>query len=136
MVKILKKIRYAFIGLGTTLMMLPTKIFAVGRDVEVLYGPPEEYNYVTNNTVTNTVKNTANAVSETTSFEPDSMFFIRCLTFFLIPIIFLIGLIIFSKKSKSEKKAKATVIVFLSILIIAMLVFAITFVAGSFAGWF
>lgn len=131
--KLLKKIKYGFMMAGTSLMMLPTKIFAARREEADLYGPPEEY---VRNT-TNTVKNTVNTVKETSaSFEPDSLFFIRCLTFFLIPLIFLIGLIIYIKKSKSTKGAKALVIVFMSLLIIAMLTGAILFVVGSILGWF
>ena len=127
--KLLRKIKYGFMMAGTSIMMLPTKIFAARREEADLYGPPEDY-------VRNTT-NTVKAVKETSaSFEPDSMFFIRCLTFFLVPLIFLIGLIIYSKKSKNTKGAKALVIVFMSLLIIAMLTGAILFVVGSILGWF
>ena len=130
--KILNKIKCGLTMFGTSLMLLPTKIFAVGREEADLYGPPEEYNVVRNNVV-----NTANKVKETSSsFEPDSMFGIRCLTFFLIPIIFFIGLLIFAKASKGKKSTKVVVTVFVSLLIVAMLTGAILFVVGSILGWF
>ncbi len=130
--KILKKIKYGFMMLGTTLMMLPTKIYALGREDADLYGAPEDYNVVRNNVV-----NTANKVKESSSgFEPDSMFLIRCLTFFLVPLIFLIGLIIFAKASKSKKSTKVIVSIFLTLLIIAMLTGAVLFVVGSILEWF
>ena len=130
--KILKKIKYGLMMFGTTLMMLPTKIFAARSDA-ALYGPPEDFNNVTSNTVTNTVKKT---VEESSSFEPDSMFWIRCLTFFLVPIIFLIGLLIYAKASKGKKSTKVIVTIFVSLLIIAMLTGAVLFVVGSILGWF
>ena len=118
--------------MGTALMMLPTKIFAAREDV-ALYGPPEDFNVVTNNTVTNT----ANKVKETSaSFEPDSMFFIRLLTFFLVPLIFFIGIIIYAKKSKSQKSTKVIVTIFTTLLVIAMITGAVLFVVGSILGWF
>ena len=130
--KVLKKIKYGVSMFGTYLMLLPTKIFAVGRDEADLYGPPEEYNIVRNNVV-----NTANKVKETSSsFEPDSMFWIRCLTFFLVPIIFLIGLLIYAKASKGKKSTKVIVTIFISLLAIAMLTGAVLFVVGSILGWF
>ena len=130
--KIVKKIKYSFMMFGTSLMLLPTKIFAVGRDEADLYGPPEEYNIVRNNVV-----NTANKVKETSSsFEPDSMFWIRCLTFLLVPIIFLMGLVIFAKASKSKKSTKVIVSIFITLLIIAMLTGAVLFIVGSILGWF
>ena len=129
--KILKKIKYGLMMFGTTLTMLPTKIFAARSDA-ALYGPPEDFN-TTNNVVTNTVKNT---VKESSSFEPDSMFWIRCLTFFLIPIIFLLGLLIYAKASKGKKSTKVVVTIFVSLLIIAMLTGAVLFVVGSILGWF
>ncbi len=129
--KILKKIKYGFMALGTTLMMLPTKIFAAEPNASALYGPPEDYNVVNNTT------HAANKVSEAASgFEPDSMFWIRCLTFFLVPVIFLLGLLIFAKASKSKKSTKVIVSVFVSLLIIAMLVGAVLFVVGSILEWF
>ena len=130
--KIKRKIKNGLMLFGTTLMMLPIKIFAVGRDEADLYGPPEEYNIVRNNIV-----NTANKVKETSSsFEPDSMFWIRCLTFFLVPIIFLIGLIIFAKASKGKKSTKVAVTIFVSLLVIAMLTGAVLFIVGSIQGRF
>ena len=130
--KILKKIKYGLMMCGTTLMMLPTKIFA-DRDDAALYGPPEDYNVVTRNTVTNTV----NKVKESSaSFEPDSMFWIRCLTFFLVPLIFLVGIIIYAKKSKNSKAGKVVVTFFTSLLLIAMFTGAVLFVVGSILGWF
>ena len=130
--KVLGKVKKVVYSTGIALAMLPSKIFAVEREQSVLYGPPEDYTNITTN-VTNTVSKTKETAA---TFEPDSMFFIRCLTFFLIPLIFLIGLIIYSKKSKNTKGAKALVIVFMSLLIIAMLTGAILFVVGSIQGWF
>ena len=131
--KIVKKIKNSLILFGTTLMMLPIKIFAVGRDEADLYGPPEDFVINT----ANTAKNTTNAVKETSSsFEPDSMFWIRCLTFFLVPIIFLIGLIIFAKASKGKKSTNVAVTIFVSLLVIAMLTGAVLFIVGSIQGWF
>jgi len=131
--KLLKKIKYGVMTLGMSLMMLPTKVFAFRREEADLYGAPEDYNYIANNTINNTV----NTVKESsTSFEPDSMFLIRCLTFFLVPLIFIIGLLIYAKKSKSEKATKIIVTVFLTMIVIAMLTGAILFVVGSVLGWF
>ena len=131
--KLLKKIKYGIMMFGTALVMLPTKIFAATRSDATLYGPPEYYNDVTNNAVTNT----ANRVKETSSsFEPDSMFVIRLLTFFLVPLIFILGLIIFAKKSKSQKSTKVVVTIFTTLLIVAMLTGAVLFVVGSILGWF
>ncbi|MBR2704489.1 MAG: hypothetical protein IKE91_03370 [Clostridia bacterium] len=129
--KILKKIKYGLMMFGTTLMMLPTKIFAADPNASALYGPPEDYNIV-NNTA-----HAANKVSEaSSSFELDSMFLIRCLTFFLVPVIFLLGLIIFAKASKSKKSTKVIVSIFVTLLIIAMFTGAVLFVVGSILGWF
>lgn len=132
--KLLRKIKLGLITIGTTIMMIPTKIFAVGREEADLYGAPEEF--IIRDT-TNTARNTVKAVKETsTTFEPDSMFLIRCLTFFLVPLIFILGLIIYTKKSKSQKSTRVVVTVFTTILIIAMLIGAILFVVGSISGWF
>ena len=131
--KVVRKVKYRLTMLGTALMMLPTKIYAVGREDADLYGPPEDFNVVTNNTITNS----ANKVRETSSsFEPDSMFVIRLLTFFLVPLIFILGLIIFAKKSKSQKSTKVVVTIFTTLLIVAMLTGAVLFVVGSILGWF
>lgn len=130
--KVLKKLKYGLMMTGTTLMMLPTKIFAAREDAD-LYGAPEDFNVVTNNTITNTT----NKVKETSaSFEPDSMFFIRLLTFFLVPLIFFIGIIIYAKKSKSQKSTKVIVTIFTTLLVIAMITGAVLFVVGSILGWF
>ena len=128
--KIFKKIKNGLIVFGTALMMLPTKIFAARSDA-ALYGPPEDFNVVNNTT------HAANKVTEaSSSFEVDSMFLIRCLTFFLVPIIFLLGLIIFAKASKSKKSTKVIVSIFVALLIIAMLTGAVLFVVGSILEWF
>lgn len=61
---------------------------------------------------------------------------LRCLTFFLVPIIFLIGLIIFAKASKGKKSTNVAVTIFVSLLVIAMLTGAVLFIVGSIQGWF
>ena len=94
--KVLKKIKYGLIMFGTTLMMLPNKIFAA-REPEMvsLYAAPKE---------------------EPTPEFSYSELFLKILSFVIIPLVLLVGAIVFYKKSKMKNIAKILIIIAVAII--------------------
>ena len=104
--KIIKKIKKVIISAIMTIMLLPQKIFATAFDpgaLEALYGPPELINKPTFiETVWKMVK---------TYILPISLFF----------IIFIVGSIIFFKKSKGTIKEKIITLILILFIIVILI---------------
>lgn len=102
MKKIIKKIKKTIMSVVVFLIALPSKIFAITpSSMEILYGVPEEL-YGSPRTI---------AMNEIWKIA----------RIFIIPIILLIGIIIYLKNSKSTKRVK--LIVTLTTLIIGTIVY-------------
>lgn len=106
MKKILKKLKTTFMFVISFFITLPVKLFAANNDIneQVLYGPPPK-----------SLKN-----PESISFFD---IFIKFISFVYIPLVVIIGLIIYFKKSKSQLKVK--ILITIGILIIFTLLFII-----------
>ena len=103
--KIIKKIKKVIISVIMTIMLLPKNIFAM--DLTPLYGPPKpEPTFI--ETIWKTIK---------TYILPISLF-----------IIFIVGSIIFFKKSKGTAKEKVTILIFILFIIISLIVIAWNYV--------
>ena len=104
--KIIKKIKKVIISAIMTIMLLPQKIFATAFDpneIIALYGPPELINKPTFiETVWKMVK---------TYILPISLFF----------IIFIVGSIIFFKKSKGTTKEKIITLILILFIIVILI---------------
>lgn len=107
--KILFKFKKVIGGIATFLIMQSTKVFSMSELYgvpQVLYGPPT---------------------------QNKSLVLEKILTFarlFLIPIIFLIGICIYLKKSKADKKRKiitAILISIISVILYIVINYIITF---------
>lgn len=114
--------------------MLPTKIFAATRDMPSLYGPPdfEVRNSVNNiNTVNsiNSINSTNNINTVGNTFKNTLSFFIniffKVFAFALIPLIFIIGSIIFFKKSKLKTVYK--ILILIAVLVLLILLYFVGF---------
>ena len=106
--KILKKVKYGLTMMGTTFLMLPTEIFAAKEpEVVSLYAVPKE--------------------EPTTEFSYGELF-LKILSFVIIPLVLLIGAIVFYKKSKMKTLTK--ILIILVVAIIAT--FSIIYVANNF----
>lgn len=83
--KIIERIRKDLVGIGTILLTIPTKVFAIGigtvPSVQPVYGVQ----------------------------EPEPVRSWNICRMFIIPIALLIGIIIYFKKSKSTRKKKIVV---------------------------
>ena len=92
--KILEKIKKVFLTIGVFLVTLPTKIWAIGIEVlPDLYGPPQlDYGV----------------------FRPRSIGILenilKIVRIIVIPLILIIGIIIYLKKSKSSRLRKVITI--------------------------
>ena len=107
--KIWSKIRKIFINIGLALFTFGTKVMALNPKTDILYGIPEP-----------------GPLYGVEPVKPEQTFFEKALpilkTVFL-PLIFVIGLIVYWKKSKAEKKDKIYVIV--EILILGVIIYGI-----------
>ena len=99
--RIIKSVKKRVIGLEVFLLTTSTKVFAFGIDrTPLVYGPPES--------------NQENIES----IELKSKFSISKVL--LIPIILLIGIIIYLKKSKSNKKRKLITVLIAIAIVVAL----------------
>lgn len=110
--KIVERIKKGLIGMGAFLLTIPTKVFAVGIDIDrtpILYGMPEP------------------------NPEPESLILKNILNICriaVIPLAFIIGIVIYLKKSKSSKKRKITTVA-ISICVAIVLYFIISYVINN-----
>ena len=103
--KIGERIKKGLIGMGTFLLTIPTKVFAVGIDIDrtpILYGMPEP------------------------NPEPESLILKNILNICriaVIPLALIIGIVIYLKKSKSSTKKE--ILVTLGIVALTALIYFI-----------
>ncbi len=117
--KLLNKVKKGLIGIGLFLLAFPKKIFATSvkniiagseQFIQDLYGPPVSTLYGVQNP--DSVPSLMNSIW-------------NVFKIFIIPLVLLIGLIIYFKKSKSSIKRK----ILITILIIATV--AIIYIVGN-----
>ena len=107
--KVIERLKKGLIGIGTFLLTIPTKVFAIDHmDITPMYGIPDP-EPVKNNFI-NSVWNVCRM--------------------FIIPIALLIGIILYLKKSKSSKKRKI-ITVLITIGIVAILYFVINYIINN-----
>lgn len=90
--KILEKIKKVFLTIGMFFVTLPTRIFALNSNTIALYGVPEpqpEYGVFEPSSVSRILENIGKIIS-----------------IIIIPLILIVGIIIYLKKSKSSKLRK------------------------------
>lgn len=104
MKKIINKIRNIFITVGVVLLAGTTKVFGVRTATE--YGIPATPDLYG---VEKPVKLTNKAIN-----------LIKILKLFIIPIAFIIGSIIYLKKSKTSKKRKIITLIIALVLVVAI----------------
>ncbi len=98
--KIFEKVKKCLISFATFLLLIPAKVLARARpDYQPAYGVDSEY------------LDRLNAITMT----------LKIVKFFIIPIVTVVGLIIFFKKSKSSNKKK--VLATIGILFIIAIVY-------------
>lgn len=110
--KVVEKIKKGLMGIGAFLLTIPTKVFAVGLDIDrtpILYGMPEP------------------------NPEPESLILKNILNICriaVIPLALIIGIAIYLKKSKSSKKRKIITVI-ISIGIAGALYFIISYIINN-----
>lgn len=110
--KIVEKLKKGLLGLGAFLLMIPTKVLALGNMLDtdrtpILYGIPEP------NTEQVILKNILNICR-----------------IVVIPLALIIGIVIYLKKSRSNKKRKIIVVI-ISIIIALALYFIIGYIINN-----
>lgn len=113
--KVLEKFKKVFSSVILGAAMLPTKIFAFSRDEAEVYGPPEDFR---SSPSVNNINTVGDTFKDAISFAINIAF--KIFAFILIPAIFIVGSIIFFKKSKMETKYKILIIVGILILLISL----------------
>lgn len=99
--KLVERIKKGLTGIGAFLLTIPTKVFAVGKDIVPLYGIPEP------------------------EPEPKSLILNIC-KIAIIPLALIIGIVIYLNKSRSGKKRKIITVI-VSIVIATVLYFIINY---------
>lgn len=110
--KLVERIKKGLIGIGTFLLTLPTRVFAIRyNEIEPLYGirEPELVEPVRNNLI-NSIWNICRM--------------------FIVPIALLIGIIIYLKKSKSSRNIKI-ITVLITIGIVTLLCLVINYIINN-----
>lgn len=103
--KIIDNFKKFIVSCGTAILSLPNKIFGVEQE---LYGPPPTIGIGTMYGVEPVHDNTINNIVK----------------FFIIPLAFIIGIIIYFKKSKSKvlKKVFVAISVLIALILLGILV--------------